>query len=63
MPGRRFHKAVEAQVRGTRGLGNRTPWMERREARPLVYIMCKLDTKQGQDLCVVEGTIWTEKRQ
>ena len=63
MPRRQFRKAVEAQVRGTRGLGNMTPWMERREARPLVYITCRLDTKHGQDLCVVEGTIWTEKRQ
>ena len=63
MPRRQFCKAVEAQARGTRGLGNTTPWMERREARALVYITCRLDTKRGQDLCVVEGTIWTEKRQ
>ena len=46
-----------AQVQGTGGLGNRTPWMKRREARPLVYTTCKLDTEHGQDLCVVEGTI------
>lgn len=47
MPGRWFLKAAEAQVWGTGGLGNRMLWMKRREARPLVYTTCKLDTKHS----------------
>ena len=62
--------APKAVLQSSGGTGPGDPWFGQhdtldgeKEARALVYITCRLDTKRGQDLCVVEGTIWTEKRQ